>query len=49
MIDATRWARVEDTFHTLADVPAGPARDAMVLELCAHDGALAGEDRKSVV
>ncbi len=45
MTDATRWARVEQIFHTVADLPAGQARDAMVSDLCAHDPTLAVEVR----
>jgi eukaryotic-like serine/threonine-protein kinase len=43
MTDATRWARVEEVFHTVADLPAGAARNAMVRDLCGGDAGLAAD------
>ncbi|MEP7118319.1 MAG: hypothetical protein ABI880_12100, partial [Acidobacteriota bacterium] len=45
MSDATRWTQVEDLFHQLADLPAGAARDALAVNLCAHDPSLLAELR----
>lgn len=44
-MDATRWQRIEEIFHEVADDPPGPRRDARLLDLCGADVGLADEVR----
>lgn len=44
-MDTRRWQIIEATFHELAELPAGPAREAILANRCAGDAALAAEVR----
>ena len=36
-MDVTRWQRLEELFHSLSDLAAGPEREVRVRTLCEHD------------
>lgn len=40
-MDVTRWQRLEELFHSLSDLAAGPEREVRVRALCEHDPDLA--------
>jgi len=42
-MNTARWQRLEAVFLAVADLPAGPERDARVMALCEGDAALAAE------
>jgi eukaryotic-like serine/threonine-protein kinase len=46
MMDATRWQRVEEIFHTVVDIPPGAAREEKLSSLCPEDDTLAAEVRE---
>jgi serine/threonine protein kinase/tetratricopeptide (TPR) repeat protein len=46
MLDAIRWRRIEEVFHSLADIPAGARRDETLSSLCGGDPELAAHVRR---
>ena len=48
-MDSARWQRIEEIFHTVVDVPEGPARESTLTALCGTDEALARLVRELLV